>query len=190
MNIVFFFATLQEAEITIRMVDAIEKDERKTHFLFEGGEIIISGMGMVAARAAASTAPSKECRWVNLGVAGSLEKTLPIGTAVPIGRTVALQWHSERGVYHHIPEEMLIVDRSLPAVLFTSPVPLYSAPDVSEKISLVDMEGYALACVAREKNISFSMVKVVSDFCTDTSHATISKNIDALSYRLAEEAIQ
>jgi nucleoside phosphorylase len=188
MNLIFFFATPREAAVTIRTFDAVERGEG--HYLFLGGEIVISGMGLARAFEAASRASSKQCRWVNIGVAGCLEKMIPIGTAVPIGKTALLQWNPEKNVYHHIPEETLSLDASLSGMVFTSPVPLYFAPAVFEKLALVDMEGHALARVAKEKGVFLSMIKVVSDFCTDMSHATICENLDALSYRLAEEAVQ
>jgi nucleoside phosphorylase len=181
MSCIFFFATLREAAITIKTFGAVEGGEGDGRFSFPGGEIIISGMGMAQALASALQAPSKECRWVNLGIAGCFDTSVSIGTGVPIGRTALLQCRSE---------EIIVLDEALPATLYTSPVPVYATPNVFEKLALVDMEGHVFARVAREKRVQLSMVKVVSDFCTDTSHATICENIDALSYRLAEEAAQ
>ena len=189
MRLVFFFATHREAAATLATVAAVEKAQGSGEYLFSGGEIHIGGMGMGAAQACASKAPSAGCRWVNIGIAGCLEKSVAIGTVLQVGTTSLLQWDVERNRYGYNSEETIVLDDSLAAALFSAPVPMYAPPDVHSALALVDMEGYAFARVARDNNVPLSMVKVVSDFCTDTSHATIRENVDSLSFRLAEVVV-
>lgn len=186
-NTIFFFATLREAARTITMFEAVEKEGEKGRFLFPGGEIIICGMGVDSARAAVSQATFEQCVWINLGIAGCIDVSVPVGTAIPIGRTALL--HKAGEEYTYLSEEMIVLNTALPATVFTAPQPLYAPPQVSCLMSLVDMEGYACAKIAYERRVPLFMTKVVSDFCTSTSHADIIKNVDALSYVLADEAL-
>lgn len=189
MKIIFFFATFQEAVQMLRMVNAREREKESGHYLFSEGEIVICGMGGVSARAAALKAQVEDAWWVNLGVAGSLDSTLHIGQAVRIGVAAGLTWDDQKKRYCHRQNEQVVLDDALPGTVFSAPVPLYRAPEVGSTACLVDMEGYALACAAREVHARLSMIKVVSDFCTDDSHEVIAANMERLSFCLAEQAL-
>jgi hypothetical protein len=193
METLFFFATYLEAEKTIQILNACETSENDgSSFFFPGGRIIITGIGCDAARSAALKASSCNCRWINLGIAGCLEKKVPIGTSVRIGRAGLLRLKPgglpSSQIYCSSSDETVVLDPCIPASLFTSPAPLYCSPTVSGNPALVDMEGYSLAYVARERGVYLSMVKIVSDFCSEDSHTSIISNLKFLSSRLAEEA--
>ena len=187
MKILFFFATYREAAATISKFGAVGNGVCDDVYHFSGGEILVCGMGMEAVACVAAEVSSQNCCWVNIGIAGSLDTTIAVGTAVSIGRANMLEWNQERNAYVPIGEELELCSSSS-ARLFTSPVPLYSHPLVPPNLSFIDMEGYALARKAKEREVPFFMLKIVSDYCTSSSHTAILENIDVLSERIAEEA--
>jgi nucleoside phosphorylase len=189
MRVLFFFATYREAAATIKKLGAVKNDVCEGTYRFSRGEILVCGMGVEAVTRVAARAPSQGCCWVNIGLAGSLDTAVAMGTAVSIGSTMMLEWNCEHNAYGPVGEGIELCSSSS-ARLFTSPVPLYSSPLVPRAFSFIDMEGYALARTAKERAAPLSMVKIVSDYCTSSSHTTILENLDVLSERIAEEAVR
>jgi hypothetical protein len=178
------FATLREAAITIQAVEADKVGPDR--YLFSGGEILICGMGLEAASRSVSRAPAVGYQWLNVGLAGSIDPLLAVGAVCSIGR-VGLLRADESGRF--VADKGSFSLGSYVTTLYSSQKPVYTRPEVSAKDTLVDMEGYAIARVAQEKGVPLIMRKVVSDDCSNTSHAKILANIDRLSWRMAEEVV-
>ena len=167
------FATLHEADETIRMFRA--EQTAPGQYAFTGGKILLCGMGLEAASSAAFAAPIEGYRWLNIGLAGSLDAQISLGAVRSI-KSVSLLDGSTSPI---------VIDPDGDTLLYSSPTPVYAAPEVNA--ALVDMEGYAIACAAKEKGAALSMRKVVSDYCSKSSHTDILDNMEFLSCRMAEE---
>jgi hypothetical protein len=186
MKWLIIFATAREAAVTIKMLVADKTSSNR--YIFAGGEILICGMGLEMAGHSVSMAPTKGYHWLNIGVAGSVDPSLAVGECHSVGR-VALLHNDNSGRFFASKEGPLLLDPHGEASLYSSPVPVYARPEVDVHGALVDMEGYAIACVAHERQVPLTMRKVVSDYCCQTSHADILSNIDWLSQRMAEEVV-
>lgn len=176
------FATNREAAATIQKLAADKISPNR--YLFLDGEIMVCGMGLEAAHHSASEAPTAGYRWLNIGLAGSLDPLLPVGSIRSIGRVGLLQ-SDESGRY--AAGEAFFSLEPNGATLYSSPKPVYSAPEVEVQDALVDMEGYAIASVAQRRGVPLILRKVVSDHCSNSSRADILSNIDRLSHHMAEE---
>ena len=168
------FATLREAAATIQALAADKTGCDR--YSFAGGEIMLCGMGLEAAARSISTAPTEGYSWLNVGAAGSVDARVPVGAFRSIGRVTLLPT-----------EDFLILDSSDGALLYSSPTPVYEVPKRCVDGALVDMEGYAIAYAAQKKGVPLEMKKIVSDHCSQTSHADILANIDWLSRQMADE---
>ena len=179
---IIIFATNREAAATIQKLAADKISSNRS--LFFGGEIMVCGMGLEAAHHSASEAPTVGYRWLNIGLAGSLDPRLSVGSMRSIGR-VGLLRSDESGRYA-ASEDLLPLEPN-GATLYSSSNPVYSVPEVKVHDALVDMEGYAIASVAQRRGVPLILRKVVSDHCSNSSHADILSNIDRLSHHMAEE---
>lgn len=179
------FATVREAAVTIQNVGATKISPDR--YLFSGGEILICGMGLEAAGRSVSLAPTVGHHWLNIGLAGSIDPLLPVGTTCSIGRVGLL--HADEAGRFVAHEDSFSLEPG-GTTLYSSPIPVYSSPEVDANDALVDMEGYAIARVAQRKGVPLIMRKVVSDYCSNTSHGDIFSNIDRLSHHMAEVAIK
>ena len=175
------FATAREAAVTAKMLAADKSSDNR--YAFPGGEILICGMGLDTAGISVSTAPTAGYRWLNIGVAGSVDSGVPVGSCCSIGRVALLQDDSQ------VHKKAFLLDPFGESSLFSSRVPVYTRPEVDSCRVLVDMEGFAIARVAYERQVPLTMKKVVSDYCCQTSHDDILSNIDRLSQRMAEEVV-
>ena len=173
------FATFGEATETIRALEATQTASDR--YSFAGGEVLLCGMGLENAGRVASTAPTTGYRWLNIGLAGSLDPSVPVGTSRLVGRVAVLQ--------EDVPEDLLTIDPNEDAFLYSSPTPVYTAPHVDACNAFVDMEGHAIARAARARNVPLIIRKIVSDHCSETSHADILANIDKLSAAMAKEVL-
>jgi hypothetical protein len=179
------FATAREAAVTIKMLAADKTSSDR--YVFAGGEILICGMGLEMAGHSVSMAPTKGYHWLNVGVAGSVDPSLAVGTCHSVGRVALL--HNDNSGRFFACKDPFPLDPRGEASLYSSPVPVYALPEVEVHGALVDMEGYAVAHVARERRVPLTIRKVVSDYCCQTSHADILSNIDRPSLRMAEEVV-
>jgi nucleoside phosphorylase len=194
MKIVLFFATLKEAQATVLELGAIQVNGHPLHFCFDLGLIICTGMGLNNAFKAAMNAPKENVTWINVGAAGSLDGKSCIGQIVDIDlvRLLGLLPMSIRNGGSHSVKKC--ASRDLPIllndarknVLFSSHVPVYSPIKTYLEPAFVDMEGYALAHVAKLYQVPLKIVKVVSDICSSASRATIAQNLPSLSQKMAQ----
>jgi len=174
MKTILFIATLKEA---MSLLHALEtKKLSNGSYLFDGGEIIICGMGPEAAYISAKGA-SKNAHWINVGIAGST--AYEQGSIVRVGRVARLE----------NPLDYIVVDDEHLATLYTASCPIYSAPSVSEEHYVVDMEGFSIAKAARERGVSCSILKVVSDYCDEASHETILANLPLYSAKIRDQIL-
>jgi len=147
----------------------------------EGTVVLVSGMGMEAARIATEELIEKHgCTSViNAGVCGALDDRL------------------ERGSIHRV--SVVNVDDSANAGslvvedsgkrLVTVDEPVFQSDRkkaLSQQADIVDMEGYAVARVCEEHNIPCIMIKGVTDFGDEEGKADIKQNIDLVSKAVAD----
>lgn len=175
MRSAFLFATYAEAKSAVDTFQAVQ--EGPSIFSLREHKIIITGMGPLDASAAVTAIPLGY-RWINLGIVGSFDPSIPVGHIVHIGTTAFLE---DDKAYDHC-----ILDPSHLAVLYTSSSPVYKRPLSIDPSGYVDMEGHAIAKVARKRGIPCSIVKVVSDFCNQDSHEDIAARLDDMSGRLVQ----
>ena len=172
------FATLLEAAETIRAFKACQRASNR--YVFAQGEILLCGMGFEAAAASLLTAPVEGHRWLNIGVAGSLDPQVPLGAVRSVQRAALLDGS-------HDP---ILIDPKGDALLYSSPTPVYAIPSqIDAANALVDMEGYVIACAAQARGVPLVMKKIVSDYCSETSHSDILGNMGPLSRRMTEELL-
>ncbi len=166
--------------------------------------VLLTGMGKVNATAALATVLARgplPTGVVNLGTAGALRPGLA-GTIHRIGRV--LQHDLDTEVLRGLTGETvgapldLDLDRGLgPGLpgdagegLVLATGDLFVAEEVArarlaERAHLVDMEGYAVAAVARAAGVPVRLVKYVSDEATEGAAATWRDSVDACAKVLA-----
>jgi len=143
----------------------------------------ISGMGMPAAHATTKELIEKHgCTTIiNAGVCGALDNQL------------------ERGSVHRV-SSVDIEGESCPVSVEKKGLRLMSveAPvfeparktELSKRADLVDMEGYAVACVCETHKIPCILIKGITDFGDEEGKADIKKNIDLVSETVAENVVE
>ena len=175
MKWLLIFATAREAAATIRALSAVRTADNR--YSFSGGALLLCGMGLEASARSAALAPAEGFRWMNVGVAGSLDSRLSVGTFQSVGSVGLLGG-----------KDPILIDPQGEALLLSSPTPIHAPPKGVQK-ALIDMEGYSLAQAALERKVPLMVRKVVSDYCSPTSSADILANIDWLSKCMAEEIV-
>lgn len=177
------FATYLEAEATIQRLHA--KENALNMFSFEGGAILLSGMGSHAAIAAILERGREFDEIWNLGFAGSLTHA-PLFRILSIGKVIK-----------HVPTSLdsyslEIMNKAFPplhlegeSTLLTSDFPLHQKP--FDRAALVDMEGYGMAFAANHLGKKCRMWKIVSDFVSQGGAALIQQNAKKLSKLLADK---
>lgn len=140
---------------------------------------LISGMGMAAAHAATEELIVKHgCTSViNAGVCGALDDGLERGSV-----------HRVSSVHVDGASSSVVVGRN-GLRLVTVEEPVFQSDrkkELAEQADLVDMEGYAVACVCETHNIPCTLIKGITDFGDEEGKADIKKNIDLVSKAVAE----
>lgn len=185
MKTVLFFATMQEAKETLKTLGAIQEPHNPSHFRFDNGYIICTGVGLKNAFIAATQAPKENVGWVNIGVAGSLDGNSSIGHIFEIGEVGLLRFNqtlktmTPRG-------SSILINEGQRATLFSSRIPIYYQLSMQGKPIFVDMEGYSIAYVAKLFKVPLRITKLVSDLCSSTSRSTIVQNLPSLSKQMAD----
>jgi len=183
------FALDHEAAETIRILKA-EKIGVGL-FAFNGGKILISGLGIHVAQSAVSDHIHGCDEVWNLGLAGALVD-IPLGTIVEIGlvtKYVAaenLDAHALGLVNEHLPP----FDLGGKYNLMTSDFPIHSKEHRPEGCHLVDMEGYGIAFAADHFGKKCRMWKIVSDFASPGGVELIKKHRAHYSKLLAEKVLE
>ncbi len=147
----------------------------------EGTVVLVSGMGMAAARTATLELIEKHgCTSViNAGVCGALDDSLERGSVHRVS-VVNVDDPASAG-------SLVVEDSGKRLVTVEEPV---FQPNRKKELSafgeLVDMEGYAVARVCEERNIPCIMVKGVTDFGDHNGKDDIQKHIDSVSESVAD----
>lgn len=167
------------------LVVAVEEEAAHLH----GGDlpILVTGVGKICAASslAAILSRRRPSRIINLGTAGALSDGL-IGTHV-IGRVIQ----------HDFDDDSV---HALTGSHFGEPIefgegPVLASGDffvsggeprarLASRADLVDMEGYAVARVAREFGLPVTLVKEVSDAAGDEAGKSWIESLDACAERL------
>lgn len=143
----------------------------------------ISGMGMPAAHAATEELIVKHgCTTIiNAGVCGALDDQLERGS---IHRVSMVDIEGESCPVHLEKEGLRLM--SVEAPVFE--------PDrkaaLSKRADLIDMEGYAVACVCEIHKTPCILIKGITDFGDDRGKDDIKENMDRVSKAVAEKVDQ
>lgn len=169
------------------LVVALEEEARHLHV--SELPILVTGVGKVCAASAlaAVLARQRPSRIINLGTAGSLRDGLS-GTQI-IGRVIQYDFDDAAiaeltGGHFGEPIELASSGPVLGSGdLFVRGGPAREAL-VARGVDLVDMEGYAVARVARDFGLETMLVKEISDGAGEAAGASWSENLDDCAERL------
>ncbi len=201
------FAQTSEAEATIEQLGATPIPGHKaeiwsegvvpTLYRYEDGVIAITNIGLHSAAAAVAKYSAACSEIWNIGFAGALKGGLDIACIVPIrhvGKYVPLDDH-ELDLQSHDCLKQILPDISLQDAthsLISSDFPIHNKlhrDRLAPNYDLVDMEGYAIAHLAKELGKKCYMWKIVSDFATPGGRELIRKNKRKLSEEIARHII-
>ena len=200
------FAQLAEARPTIERLEARPSSHEKTviwsegvvhsEYAFDGGWVVLSGMGIHAAQLAVSKYVSRVDEVWNLGLAGALSDALPEGSMQEIALV---------GKHLSLPPTIDTLSRectemSAPTFsvstegvrLISSDYPIHDKEirsSLQNLWDLVDMEGYGIAYAAHHLGKRCLMWKIVSDFASEGGRALIRKNKEHYAELLAERVL-
>ena len=192
--ILIVFATELEAEGSIEALGA--KPSLEGLFSFDGGQIAVSGMGVIrAAIAVAKYGVQAQQVW-NVGLAGALSPRYQLGQWATIGSVRKCLTLAE-GISDHALsvgnscfDEIVVGHGS--ARLISVDFPIYSGQQ-KEKLQsvadLVDMEGYGVAQAAKALDKPCSMWKMISDMADAKGLQSLRENREALSNAVAEQLV-
>lgn len=167
------------------LVVALEEEAQHLHV--SGLPILVTGVGKVCAAASLASilARQRPARVINLGTAGALREGLR-GAHV-VGRVVQHDFDDEtvfRLAGEHFGEP---IDLGSGPVLASGDV-FVSGGAARERLAsradLVDMEGYAVARVARGFGLPVTLVKEVSDSAGENAGQSWRESLDACAERL------
>lgn len=183
------FATLREAQATLHLLNAQYLTENV--YTYPEGRILISGIGMLAVCHSLTPHLVEATEIFNLGLAGALDDSLELGSVVHIGNaSLHLPFPKEIDPFSRQLAEKCYPNIHLEkgASLITSLIPVHDLSfkkELSQKASLVDMEGYGVAYMAQKQGIPCNLVKVVSDFSKEEQTPLLLQNISLFADKLA-----
>lgn len=189
-SILLAFATLKEAAPSLELLGAAPSADTSL-YLFEGGGLLITGMGALAAAAAVSRYIQDFDSVWNLGVAGALSKTLLLGEMVEVGSTA--KWS---GVLSLPPHALSLFEAAHPILgkgnprLLTSDYPIHYqelGKTLSQQADLLDMEGYGVAIAAEQANKTWRITKRISDLCSEGGAQLIQQELPKAARELADK---
>jgi adenosylhomocysteine nucleosidase len=170
------------------LVFATDTENQLSKRILKKCDFLITGIGKLNAALSLFQALQKKPieRIVNVGICGSLVPRYDVGEILAIHRVIegdrdsfgeSLQW------------DLPVLDRSLPkAVLVTRDTTIKTVFEKKQMLSMggevVDMEGVALAKVARKMRVPLYCLKIVSDRVNAHSSKTILKNIVPCSQKI------
>ncbi|MDF2576854.1 MAG: hypothetical protein K0S74_338 [Chlamydiales bacterium] len=187
------FAAEWEAAETFKLFSIIPQGLQ--HFYpIENGYILITGYGMLAASSFISRYAHLSERILNFGIAGSLNDKLLIGSMREVNLVSKhlsipeyVDEHSHNLAKRTFPDIPLDVNG---VALISSNYPIFHSTVRSQlalKSDLVDMEGYAIAWVAKQLQKECRMWKLVSDLASPEGWLQIMKHKETLSQQLANQ---
>jgi len=184
--IAIIFATYEEAQLFLLKVNATSEDEKNLYCFFIKGEkflVAVSGMGLRAAE--------ERCRLliehygvktiINAGVAGALNESYSIGDCFTVVNVINAE---EKSCAINIESWPLLEESRLASIsegLFDDS----KRRELSFSVQLVDMEGFAVAAVCKEKNAGCYIIKGVTDHASDGEKKLLKKNLPIVSEKLA-----
>jgi adenosylhomocysteine nucleosidase len=201
------FAQLAEAKALIDQTGALPVEGEKARvwsegemsclYGFERGWIAISGVGLHAAQMAVAKYAHLGSEIWNLGLAGSLRGSLPVGECLSIesvGKYLpleeeALDAYSQECVAFTLPTFFLGTGSS---ALISSDFPIHDAGHrarLGKTWDLVDMEGYGIAFAAQVLKKKCRIWKIVSDFASPGGRELIRKHKSMLSEQMAQKVL-
>ena len=175
----------------IRVLEALKAKEVEPGRLwhFEGGAVLVTGMGSTAAAAGVGRYAHGFSHIYNVGFAGSLgghemgevlevgecTKHIPLPTDAP--------GHCEKLAKKAHPS--LSIGSGVH--LLTSDYPIHSQEERQslQEYDVVDMEGYGVAVAAKRASLPCTMWKVISDSCQGKGWETIASHLEELQERVA-----
>ncbi len=181
------FATYAEAAPTLKALAAAELTPDR-YYRSELADIVITGMGALAAAAAIGRYGQNASCMINVGIAGALIPDVTLGQAVSVSQVMRnpilpdnLDPYSQdfhRSLFPILP----IAEEGVR--LITSDYPIHH-PELSRHLrqhgDIVDMEGYGVALAAQQLGIPCQIDKVVSDFTNLEGPRMIREQIDRLA---------
>lgn len=182
-NLLIAFATKKEALPTLSAFKAVAENEQL--YRFDQGQIVITGMGSLAAISGIAHLPFDEL--LNVGFAASL-KGEAVGTIVPVGQVAKLPFLPE-GAYSQRFFEAVhpMITLGEGKRLMTADFPVHHKA-LKERLEadLIDMEGYGLAFLCRKMGKKATMWKIISDFAEEGGQALIERSVSSLAEKIAE----
>lgn len=200
--IAFIIATIDEAEPLLGLLKAeVRLTQPFPTYGFQAqagrpaGIVIICGMGpepaATATRYAILQRGAKTI--INMGICGSLNDTLKPGDQCRVIATsdgdAFLRENHEPAL--HLPDPETWPEWK-PARLTSLKEPVFGGGPrarLSTIADIVDMEGHAIARVAREYGIPCTLLKGVSDFANPTGREDLHRNLTAVSSALAQAVV-
>ncbi len=195
-------ATLSEAQPLVDLLHAEKRlDQPFVTYSFApttnhpGGLVIITGIGPEDAAAATDYAITHRgaSHILNVGICGALTQAVEPGHMCHITEIVEGDSLLEDP---STPTQSLTTEslwRALPpARLVSVSEPVFGGEGrtiLANHADMVDMEGFAIVQVCRQKGIAFQLLKVVSDRADDTGHEELHLNLTRVSTILAEEVV-
>jgi adenosylhomocysteine nucleosidase len=183
MSLLIHFAVMPEAAATLQGLKAIEVHPGSL-YKFDGGHIVISGLGNFAAACAIAHYGAEATEIWNFGCAGSLRETLKVGDIFEVSSVMHNPMlpegidHHSRKLYEAVHPPIVLAKDGLRLVSSEYPIHL---PSFGAKLvlhaDLVDMEGYGVARAAQRLGIPCRQWKVVSDFCNLNGPELIQKHL-------------
>lgn len=157
----------------------------------EGVDVLLTGIGKVAAAAsvAAALAERRPSRVLNIGTAGALRDGLE--GVFRIGRVL------EHDVDHDALSALIgeplvgeiVLDPTFPTILATGDAFIQGGAvraALAVRAHLVDMEGFAIAHACAAAGVPCEIVKVVSDDASEEAAPSWTESMDALARTIAE----
>lgn len=186
------FASHEEARASIHLLKAIQL-EKTNLYKFERGNILVTGMGSIAAAATTMPYLNTTTEIWNYGLAGSLKEGLTIGSLHPI-QTASKWLHFPHKLDEHSKNfgskiHPTFANQQHGLHLISSDYPIH-AKSLRQRMSLnydlVDMEGYGIAFAATACKVPYSLWKIVSDFASHEGPDLIKKHIAHHSELMAQ----
>ncbi|MEI7900146.1 MAG: UbiA-like polyprenyltransferase [bacterium] len=160
-------------------------------YRFSGhARVMISGMGMASAREACRALVERHAvrEVINAGVCGALADGIDRGRVFTVSSVVDGA-QPERACFLH-PDHAPGLERR---TLVTVQAPVFD-PDqrtvMAKAGELVDMEGFAVADVCRERHIPCCLIKGVTDYGDRNGKMDIRQHLDAVSESVADQVLQ
>lgn len=197
------FAQTSEAQATIDKLKAqpVPKSVKEiwsegrvpTVYRFEGGTLVITDIGLHSAAAALALHAREHTEVWNVGFAGVLHDHLPIMELVRISRVDKYWPHSDididsKKLVHHTLCPVKLFDEGYSLISSDTPIHEIAVRDKLSQVGydLVDMEGYAIAHLAKHLKIPCYMYKIVSDYARAGGVSLIRKYANELSEKISQ----